>query len=177
MQKFSKLLSVAAIAGAAAFSMSSAQAWWGGGPWGGYPGSGWGGNDWWNDMFGDGYGDFNMNMSGGGRGWGRGRNVWRDYHGYGPYGWGGGPWGGYPYGGYGVPYATQFTNPEKIATRGHNYGYAILPQADPNGLFSPESAEGTWVLLNDPNSGDVQPIYVEPRIVVSPFRLPENLCD
>jgi len=58
-----------------------------------------------NDMFGDGWGDFNMNMSGGGRGWGRGYNRYRDYYGYGPYGWGG-PWSGYgaPYYGGGYPH-------------------------------------------------------------------------
>ena len=76
--------------------------------------------------------------------------------------------------GYGIPYATQYTNPSKIADQGQNYGYAILPQADPNGLFSPASAEGTWVLCKDPNPGgkDVKPVYVEPRVVVSPFMLP-----
>lgn len=73
--------------------------------------------------------------------------------------------------GYGIPYATQFTNPQKIEARGVNYGYAILPQADPNGLFSPASAEGTWVMCKDPNDKDVKPVYVEPRIIVSPFDL------
>lgn len=69
--------------------------------------------------------------------------------------------------GYGIPYATQFTNPEK-----YEYNGTTLPQADPNGLFSPSAAEGTWVLVNNPKkSGDVRPVYVEPRIVVSPFRL------
>ena len=75
--------------------------------------------------------------------------------------------------GYGIPYATQFTNPQKIADSRHQYGYAILPQADPNGLFSPASAEGTWVMCKNPNGNEVKPVYVEPRIVVSPFRLGE----
>lgn len=70
--------------------------------------------------------------------------------------------------GFGIPAATQYTNPEK--TIYHN-GVATMPQADPNGLFSPSSAEGTWVLLKDPNSKDVKPVYIEPRIIVSPFRL------
>lgn len=74
--------------------------------------------------------------------------------------------------GYGIPYATQFTNPEKVAYD-TAHGYAVLPQADPNGLFSPASAEGTWVLLRDPNGKDVRPVYIEPRIVVSPFKLAE----
>jgi hypothetical protein len=68
--------------------------------------------------------------------------------------------------GYGLPAATQYTNPEK-----YEVGRGTLPQADPNGLFSPESAEGTWVLCSDPNgSGKTRPVYVEPRIIVSPFR-------
>lgn len=73
--------------------------------------------------------------------------------------------------GYGIPYATQFTNPQKVdATNTH---YAItLPQADPNGLFSPASAEGTWVMCKDPKGPDVKPVYVEPRSIVSPFELP-----
>lgn len=73
--------------------------------------------------------------------------------------------------GYGIPYATQFTNPEKIDSYLHQGGYAILPQADPNGLFGPSSAEGTWVLLKDPHGKEVKPVLIEPRIIVSPFKL------
>src|SRR5271157_1439435 len=43
--------------------------------------------------------------------------------------------------GYGIPYATQYTNPSMI-TDHYQGGYAILPQADPNGLYSPSNAEG-----------------------------------
>ena len=68
--------------------------------------------------------------------------------------------------GYGIPYATQFTNPSYYYTNG-----AVMPQADPNGLFSPSSAEGTWVLMKNPNGDDVTPVYVEPRILVSTFQL------
>lgn len=71
--------------------------------------------------------------------------------------------------GYGIPYSTQFTNPQKIEVR--YAGNPVIPQADPNGLFSPASSEGTWVLMKDPNGGKVLPIYIEPRIVVSPFKL------
>lgn len=75
--------------------------------------------------------------------------------------------------GYGIPYATQYTNPERIAKRGETrYSDDItLPQADPNGLYSPASADGTWVLCLDPVSKSVSPVYIEPRIVVSPFPL------
>lgn len=73
--------------------------------------------------------------------------------------------------GYGLPAATQYTNPEKTEYSGSS-GISTLPQADPNGLFSPSSAEGTWVMCSDPGgSGKTRPVYVEPRVIVSPFRL------
>lgn len=73
--------------------------------------------------------------------------------------------------GYGLPAATQYTNPEKIADSHRQGGFVTLPQADPNGLFSPSSAEGTWVMCKDPNGDKTRPIYVEPRVVTSPFKL------
>jgi hypothetical protein len=75
--------------------------------------------------------------------------------------------------GYGIPYATQYTNPLKVVNNYYrtsgNPGITIA-QADPSGLFSPASAEGTWVLLKDPEGNDVKPVYLEPRVVVSPFK-------
>lgn len=76
--------------------------------------------------------------------------------------------------GYPIPYATQYTNPEKIAEKNVNYGYAIIPQADPDGLFYPSSAEGTLVMCKDPNSDKVLPVYSEPKLIVSPFKLPTD---
>ena len=74
--------------------------------------------------------------------------------------------------GYGIPYATQYTNPQKPVYFNEGGGGNItLPQADPNALFSPAAAEGTWVMCKDPNGDDVKVVYVEPRIVVSPFPL------
>ncbi len=75
--------------------------------------------------------------------------------------------------GYGIPYATQYTNPQKFEWSGTNVGTVVLPQADPNGLFSPASADGTWVMMLDPNTKAVRPVYIEPRIIVSPFKLPQ----
>ncbi|MBP2643837.1 MAG: hypothetical protein H6Q67_1724 [Firmicutes bacterium] len=72
--------------------------------------------------------------------------------------------------GYGIPAATQYTNPQHIEYRSGSNSH-VLPQADPNGLYSPQSAEGTWIMLKDPNSKAVKPVYVEPRIIVSPFKL------
>lgn len=72
--------------------------------------------------------------------------------------------------GYGLPAATQYTNPEKVV-RDNGQSFGTIPQADPNGLFSPGAAEGTWVLCKDPNGTETRPVYMEPRIVVSPFQL------
>ena len=68
--------------------------------------------------------------------------------------------------GYGIPYATQYTNPSVYATSG-----ATLPQADPSGLFSPTSADGTWVLCLNSETKQVSPVLVEPRLILSPFAL------
>lgn len=76
--------------------------------------------------------------------------------------------------GHGLPYATQYTNPQKIADYDHYMGYAILPQADPNGLFSPSSADGTWTFVKDPTPGSTKSGvgYMEPKIITLPFKLP-----
>lgn len=73
--------------------------------------------------------------------------------------------------GFGMPYATQFTNPQKIESNSH--GYATMPQADPNGLYSPASAEGTWVNCLNPETKKTSIVYVEDRITVSTFQLVE----
>lgn len=39
----------------------------------------------------------------------------------------------------------------------------------PNGLFTPDGMSATWLQLVD-NKGDVHVVYVEPTIVVSPFK-------
>lgn len=80
--------------------------------------------------------------------------------------------------GYGIPYATQYSASESMqryyvkatGDGGPSYGAARLPQAEPNGLFPPAAAEGTWVMLKDPDGPDVKPVYVEPRIIVEPFK-------
>jgi len=78
--------------------------------------------------------------------------------------------------GYGIPAATQYTCPMRPATYAeigkHGQGacgYA-LPQADPNGLFSPANAEGTWVMMLNPETHKAIPVYIEPRVIVSPFK-------
>lgn len=77
--------------------------------------------------------------------------------------------------GFPIPYSTQFTSPQKdIYTNINNVSqHMAMPQADPNGLFSPASAEGSWVMLQDPNNpSNMQAVYVEPRVITFPFKLP-----
>jgi hypothetical protein len=75
--------------------------------------------------------------------------------------------------GFPISAATQFTNPQKLDYVS-SYGVAVLPQADPNGLFSPSSAEGTWVMCVDPSTGKPRPVYSEPKLTASPFPLTAN---
>lgn len=77
--------------------------------------------------------------------------------------------------GYPFPYATQLTNPMKVegSTAGR---VVVLPQAEPNGLFTPESAEASFVMVQDPTKPDrVVPLYSEPRLTTVPYQMPENL--
>lgn len=71
--------------------------------------------------------------------------------------------------GFGLPYSVQYTSPEKMVY--HHGNRYILPQADPNGLFMPEGLSATWIMLIDPKTGKARPTYVEPEIIVSPFKL------
>jgi hypothetical protein len=72
--------------------------------------------------------------------------------------------------GYGLPYSVQFTNPE-VVVKHRQTEYSTLPQADPNGLFMPAGLSATWVLMKDPETGEARPCYVEPEIVVLPFKI------
>ena len=69
--------------------------------------------------------------------------------------------------GYGLPYATQFTNPQKES----DHSRSIIAQADPNGLYSPASADGTWVMCLNPKTKKAEPQYIEPRIFTTTFPL------
>ena len=76
--------------------------------------------------------------------------------------------------GYGLPYSVQYTNPQ-VAVEVDTYGSpdpaVTLPQPDPNGLFMPGGLSATMVLCINPETGQPDPIYVEPEIIVSPFQL------
>ena len=69
--------------------------------------------------------------------------------------------------GFGVPYSTQFSNPEKQLFVDHE---GTIPQAEPNGLFMPASAEGTWIMMATKDGP--KPLYIEQRVAVSVVPLP-----
>lgn len=76
--------------------------------------------------------------------------------------------------GYGIPYSTQFSNPQKLErdTWGNGGGYGFgMPQAEPNGLYKPEGLSATWLIMIDPTTKKPRPVYIEPMIIVSPFKL------
>lgn len=103
--------------------------------------------------------------------------------------------------GYGLPYNTRTNNPqhyEFMTTRTGVYsmsgssggGYytdgsgntvwgehATVAQPEPNGLFIPDSAKGTWNLCRDPNSGKPDVTYQEEDIAVFPYKLPDAMVE
>lgn len=72
--------------------------------------------------------------------------------------------------GYGIPYSAQFSNPQKVI-RDTYESFGSIPQAEPNGLFKPEGLSATWLIMIDPNTKKPRPVYIEPSIIVSPFKL------
>jgi hypothetical protein len=75
--------------------------------------------------------------------------------------------------GYGIPYSTQFSNPERLERGGCSGSYwgTGMPQPEPNGLFKPEGLSATWLIMIDPQTKKPRPVYIEPTIIVSPFKL------
>lgn len=64
--------------------------------------------------------------------------------------------------GYGIPYSMQ---------------YSTEHTAEPNGLYPPGSAAGTWVLCQNPNPGtnDSSPVYIEDNMQVYRWKMPHAL--
>jgi hypothetical protein len=71
--------------------------------------------------------------------------------------------------GYGLPYSVQYVNPMKVTGFSGSYKL-VIPQPEPNGLFMPDGLSATWVLCSD-GEGGVKPVYSEPALIVSPFKL------
>lgn len=83
--------------------------------------------------------------------------------------------------GFGLPYATQYSNPEKLGIEDNSSEAGdvpyTLPQSEPNGLFMPTSADATWLLRVDEKTGDTYMDYVEYKLYVSERKKPAYLCE
>lgn len=78
--------------------------------------------------------------------------------------------------GYGLPYSTQMTNPEREQRTVQNNGGSTsvtLPQPEPSGLYMPDSVDATWIICDD-GDGGIDPVYSEPQLLVSPFKMHED---
>jgi hypothetical protein len=72
--------------------------------------------------------------------------------------------------GYGFNEATQYTNPSMVKweTSGNSgIASAVLAQQDPNGLYSPNSSQGTLMLCLT-KDGKVLPVRSEPDVITLP---------
>jgi|WetSurMetagenome_2_1015567.scaffolds.fasta_scaffold80519_5 hypothetical protein len=83
--------------------------------------------------------------------------------------------------GFGLPYSAQYTNPQKVNTvEGGEYGalnpYTIA-QADPNGLFMPDSANATWLMMINESTGKREAAYYEVNVIVKQSKISKRLCD
>lgn len=74
--------------------------------------------------------------------------------------------------GFAINDATGFTNPDRIHDSAPNYGYAIMPQAEPNGLFTPDNSNAYWVMCLSEESKKAVPVFVGTPVIVSPTKLP-----
>ncbi len=66
--------------------------------------------------------------------------------------------------GFALPYGTQYTSPENPSTG--------KPQAEPNGLFMPPTAESSWYMMRDPTDHALKVLQSEPRLLVFEGKLP-----
>ena len=73
--------------------------------------------------------------------------------------------------GFPISAATQLTNPQMIAAKEYQTGVLALPQAEPNGLFTPAESRGTYVMCLN-KDGKVTPRYYEQDVeaYVTPMR-------
>lgn len=73
--------------------------------------------------------------------------------------------------GYGISASIQLVNPDKVVRgKWREQGMAVKSQPEPNGLFMPEGLAATYILCSD-GEGGVKPVYSEPELIVSPFKL------
>jgi hypothetical protein len=75
--------------------------------------------------------------------------------------------------GYGLPYAAQFTAPDRLVTGGYSSSaWAVtVPQPEPNGIYMPTSANATWYMLKG-EDGKLRPEYIEENVIISQTKKP-----
>lgn len=69
--------------------------------------------------------------------------------------------------GFPLPGATQTTSPSKWDNPPDHYASwqsQLVPQAEPDQLFSPASEDATWILLVNPKTGQANPAYFEGHV-------------
>jgi hypothetical protein len=78
--------------------------------------------------------------------------------------------------GFGLPYGTEYTNPQKIAggMETPSTGNITLPQADPNGLFKPTDVNATWIMMIDEVTGERYLRYAEPDMTITAHKMPKR---
>lgn len=75
--------------------------------------------------------------------------------------------------GYPIPGGTQLDNPWRVQNSGSsgisdNYWGVAIGQAEPNGLFPPATANGTYVMCLNPD-GTIGPVYEEDYMKAFPY--------
>ena len=67
--------------------------------------------------------------------------------------------------GFPLPGATQTTSPQKLvnADLGQYHGDMLVPQSEPDQLFSPQSEDATWIVLVN-SKGVAAPAYFEGHV-------------
>lgn len=99
--------------------------------------------------------------------------------------------------GFGLPYNTRTNNPQHYEYNTTRSGYVssggayyrdaagnaiwgtheVMPQPEPNGLFIPDSAKGTWNLCRNPKTGKPDVTYQEEEIAVFTYRLDDAMVE
>ena len=51
----------------------------------------------------------------------------------------------------------------------------LVPQPEPNGLYTSESTNATWLILINEETNKEEIIYMEPEIIVTQSKLPKRL--
>lgn len=71
--------------------------------------------------------------------------------------------------GYAINDATGYTNPNRVV-RDNSQVFGTMTQAEPNGLYTPDSSEAYWVMCLDAKTGKPSPVFVATPVVVSPIK-------